>query len=329
MTGNIRNYIKENNWVWAAVGAFLLWLVMGLASGRMNLESFLSNAYTASFLALLAFGQMLVVSTGRGSIDLSIPGVLTLMAFISMKIIDGQDANVITALLTVAALSALIGVCNGLIVVFLKMPAIIATMAMNYILTTAALLINKHFSVFAVAPFLQSVTRLRIFGVQLMIYLVILLAVGLWLILNKTSYGKSLMALGQNLDAARLAGIKVVRVQIMTYVFSSLLAGSAGILISARVGGALLGMGDSYLLETIAAIVVGGTLISGGKANVPGALAGCLFLGLVVTAMQIMGFSVGAQRIAKGALIIAVLLIGTIRGRRKKDVDGLQPDACA
>jgi ribose transport system permease protein len=324
----IRNYIKENNWIWAAVGAFLLWFVMGIASGRMNLESFLSNAYTASFLAIIAFGQMLVVSTGRGSIDLSIPGVLTLMAFVSMKIINGQDSHVLLAVLTVVALSALIGICNSLIVIYLKMPAIIATMAMNYILTTASLLINKNFSIFAIAPMLQTVTRMRIFGVQLMIYLVLLLAFGLWLLLNKTSYGKSLLAIGQNLEAAKLAGIKVVRVEMLTYVFSSLLAGLAGMLISARVGGALLGMGDAYLLETVACIVVGGTLISGGKANVPGTLAGCLFLGLVGTAMQIMGFSIGAQRIAKGTLIIVVLLIGTIRRRKRIDTDRLQPDVC-
>ena len=91
-------------------------------------------------------------------------------------------------------------------------------------------------------------------------------------------------------------------------------------LISARVGSAILGMGDDYSLETVASIVVGGTLISGGKANVPGTLAGCLFLGLIVTAMQIMGFSVGAQNIAKGALIIIVLLLGTGQGKAERSV---------
>ena len=328
MITQTKNYIKENSWVWAALGAFLLWLIMGISSGRMNLESFLSNAYTASFLAIIAFGQMLVVTTGRGSIDLSIPGVLTLMAFVSMKIINGQNTHVLPAILVVLALCALIGICNGLIVIYLKIPAIIATMAMNYILTTAALLINKDFSIFAIAPVLQTITRMRIFGVQLMIYLVLLLAVGLWFLLNRTAYGKSLLAIGQNLEAAHLAGIKVVRVEILTYVFSSVLAGMAGMLISARVGGALLGMGDAYLLETVASIVVGGTLISGGKANVPGTLAGCLFLGLVVTAMQIMGFSVGAQRIAKGALIIVVLLVGTIRKKQKIALNQISANTC-
>ncbi len=313
-------YIKENNWVWAALGAFLLWLLMGISSGRLNLESFLSNAYTASFLAILAFGQMLVVTSGRGAIDLSIPGVLTLMAFVSMSIINGENSNVPLAILVIISLAVVIGVCNSMLVMYLKIPAIIATMAMNYILTTAALLINKNFQIFAIAPVLKSLTRARIFGVQLMIYITILLGILFWYILNKTNYGRSLLAMGQNMEAAKLAGIKVVKVEMMTYIISSVLAAFGGMLISARVGGALLGMGNAYSLETVASIVVGGTLISGGKANVPGTLAGCLFLGLIVTAMQIMGFSVGAQNIAKGVLIIIVLILGTQNNKSKKIV---------
>ena len=83
---SIRRYIANNSWLWAALASLLLWLVMGITANRLNLESFISNAYTATFLALLAYGQMLVITSGRGAIDLSIPGVLTLMAFISMTI---------------------------------------------------------------------------------------------------------------------------------------------------------------------------------------------------------------------------------------------------
>ncbi|WHH59384.1 ABC transporter permease [Petroclostridium sp. X23] len=320
----IVNYIKNNNWVWAAIGAFLLWLIMGISSGRLNLDSFLSNAYTASFLAIIAFGQMLVVTTGRGAIDLSIPGVLTFSAFVSVSIINGQNKNLILAILAIIVVGAVIGFFNSIFVMYLRIPAIIATMAMNYILTTAALLINKNFSIFAIAPALKAVTRAKILGIPLMIYIITVLAIFIWTILNKTPYGKSLHAVGQNIDAARLAGIKVVRVEMITYMASSILAALAGMLISARVGGALLGMGDAYLLETVASIVVGGTLISGGKANVVGTLAGCLFLGLVVTSMQIMGFSVGAQNILKGLLIIIVIVLGAASTNSNKHVKRLK-----
>ena len=278
---DIKSYIKRNNWIWAAFGSLLLWLIMGLYSGKLNAESFISNAYAASYLTLLAFGQMLVITSGRGAIDLSIP--------------------------------VLIGILNSLLVIYMRIPAIIATMAMNYILTTAALLINRKFSIFAIAPVLQAVTRNRLFGIPYMLYFTLLLAVLLYLLLNKSPYGKSLCAIGQNYTAAKLAGIKVVRVEMLTYIFSSVFAGVSGMLISARVGGALLGMGDAYTMESVASVVVGGTLISGGKASIPGTLVGCFFLGIIVTAMQLLGMSVGAQRIAKGLIIIFVVFIGTFQ----------------
>ena len=310
---DIKSYIKRNNWIWAAFGSLLFWLIMGLYSGKLNAESFISNAYAASYLTLLAFGQMLVITSGRGAIDLSIPGVLTLTAFVSMRIINGVNSNIPAALCVVFALSVLIGILNSLLVIYMRIPAIIATMAMNYILTTAALLINRKFSIFAIAPVLQAVTRNRLFGIPYMLYFTLLLAVLLYLLLNKSPYGKSLCAIGQNYTAAKLAGIKVVRVEMLTYIFSSVFAGVSGMLISARVGGALLGMGDAYTMESVASVVVGGTLISGGKASIPGTLVGCFFLGIIVTAMQLLGMSVGAQRIAKGLIIIFVVFIGTFQ----------------
>lgn len=316
--GKIKKYIRENTWVWAALGAFLLWLMMGISSGILSAESFLANAFTASFLAFLSYGQMLVVTSGRGAIDLSIPGVLTLMAFITMKIINGENANVPLALIVMLASCVLIGFLNSVMVIYLQIPAIIATMAMNYILTTLALLINKNFNVFTVAPVLKGLLQTRIFGVQLMIYIVLIVAAGFWFLMNRTSYGKSLLALGQNKEAAKLAGIKIVRVEMLTYIFCSVLAGIGGLLVSARVGSAILGMGDDYSLDTVASIVIGGTLISGGRANVPGTLAGCLFLGLTVTAMQLLGLSVGAQNVAKGVLIILVLVVSSGVGDDRK-----------
>ncbi|MCI1959068.1 MAG: ABC transporter permease [Clostridia bacterium] len=312
------SYIKENTWIWALIGSTILWLAMGISSGQLGFSSLISNANTAAFLAIMAFGQMLVVTSGRGAIDLSIPGVLTLMAFISMSIINGKNSMIVPAFIAVIAICAAIGFINSLLVIYLQIPAIIATMAMNYILTTAALLINKHFSIFTVAPVLKAFLKGKIFGIYFSIILAILLGVFCWFLLRKTSYGKSLLALGQNKNAASLAGVKTARVEMVTYILCSVLTGIAGILVSARVGSAVLGMGDTYTMDTVASIVIGGTLISGGRANVPGTLVGCLFLGLISAAMQVIGCSVGAQNIAKGALIILVLMLGTFQKKSAK-----------
>ncbi len=304
---------------------------MGLHAGRLNLESLITNAYTASFLAIVALGQMLVVTTGRGAIDLSIPGVITLAAYVSMSIVGGSDIMLVPGIVIPIAMGALIGLVNGGLVIWLKIPSIIATMAVNYILITMSLIINRGFSGFAICSILLGVTRIRFLNIPIVIYMVVILAGVIHIALNRTSYGKSLIAMGQNQLAAKLAGVKITRVELLTYVFSSVLAAIAGMLISARVGGAFLGMGDPYMLETIASIVIGGTLMSGGKANCAGTLAGAMFLGLIVTAMQIMGFQVGAQNVAKGALIIVVLLVSLSgdtpqRFRRKPEIPVSTPE---
>ena len=319
MFNQVRRFAAANTWVWAALGALLLWAVMGVSSGRLSFESLATNAYIASFLGIVALGQMLVVTSGRGAIDLSIPGVITLGAYVSLKVISGNDAMMIPGIIVIVLLGLLIGLINGSLVIWLRVPPIIATMAVNYILITMSLMINRGFADFVVNPMLQSFTKCKVLGLPVLVYIVLLLAAGIHLILNKTSYGRSLLALGQNYEAARLAGVKVIRVELITYMFSSVLAAMTGLLIAARVRGAFLGMGDSYMLESVASIVIGGTLISGGRANPAGALAGALFLGLIVTAMQLMGFGLGAQNVAKGLLIIIVLVISMSGGQTRPE----------
>lgn len=299
-------------WIWAVLGSAVLWIALGIVSGRPNFDSLFANAYTAAFLSVCALGQMLVITSGRGAIDLSIPGVLTLTAFVSMEIIGGENRNLTYAVFAVLMIGIVIGLINSFLVIFLKIPAIIATMAMNYILTTVSLLYNKGFSVFKVSPFLTALTRTKLAGtLHILIILILILGYFIHRLIFQTAYGKELIAVGQNITAAYFAGIRTRAVEIITYVFCSVLAAFAGMLISARVGGAFMGMGDSYTMETIGACVVGGTLISGGRASVFGTMAGCLFLSLIVTALQVGGASVGLQNIVKGFLIILVLMIGS------------------
>ncbi len=306
------NVFKENNqWIWAFLGAILIWLIMGLTTSRLNMESLYSNGISAAFLAIAAIGQMLVITSGRGAIDLSIPGVITLSAYLATGIINGSDVNLFQGLVIVLLVGAVIGLLNSLAIIYLKIPPMIATLAMGYVLTTASLVYNQGFAAFKICPVLIALTRNRFLTVPLIILFVCIVGLITAFVLNRTTYGRSLTAIGQNIEAAHLTGIGVTKTLISTYIISSILAGLAGILISARVGGAFLGMGDSYLLETVGSVVIGGTLISGGKATVLGTFFGCLFLVLLVTAMQVAGLPIGIQNMIKGALIIFVLLLAT------------------
>jgi ribose transport system permease protein len=309
--------LRSADWIWAVLGSVLMWFLLGLFARNLSLESLIATSTTAAFLAIVALGQMIVVSTGRGAIDLSIPGIITLAAYLATGISAGSNVRLLYVVPLVLLMGASIGVLNALSVLFLRIPPIIATLGMGYVVTTLILIYNPHYRSTYVAPVLTHLTRDRIFGV---IPLIVLVAIALVVLLGWmfrfTHFGRALTALGQNLQAARLAGIAVYRVEVIAYVMSGVLAAFGGILISARVGGAFLGLGDPYLLETVGSVVVGGTLIMGGRAVPVGTLFGSLFLVLLVTAMQVAGLRLGGQYIAEGALIILVLFLAAKRGAR-------------
>ena len=139
---------RNGSWLFAGIGCIVLWILMGLFGSGISLRSLIDNAYTASFLAIAGLAQMLVVTTGRGAIDLSIPGMITLGAYTCMGLCNGQNSMIIPALLVVILEGALVGVLNSAMVIWLKIPAIIATMAMNYMIVTVTMLINNQFNVF-------------------------------------------------------------------------------------------------------------------------------------------------------------------------------------
>jgi ribose transport system permease protein len=309
--------VKGIPWIWAAVGTFVMWVVLGLFAHNLNLESLVATSTNASFLAIVALGQMLVVTTGGGAIDLSIPSVITLSAFLSTGIAAGSDLKVLYAVPIVLVTGGFIGLVNAFTVLLLRIPPIIATLGTGYIVTTAILIYNPHFTTAYVAPVLLHVARDRLFGVVPVVLLItIAIVILLSLMLARTRYGKCLTAVGQNLDAARLTGMPVNLIQGVAYILCSTLAAFGGIMISAQVNGAFLGLGDPYLLQTVGSVVVGGTLIFGGRAVPLGTLLGSLFLVLLVTAMQVAGLKIGGQLVAVGLFIILVLFLATERIRQ-------------
>ncbi len=312
-SSSLAGHLRDQRWIWAFAGALAVWVAMGLVTNGVRLESLASNGVAASFLIIAAIGQMYVVTSGRGAIDLSIPGVITLSAFVATGFIHGSDARLLIGIPLILVMGAAIGAVNGGVVLFLRIPPIIATLAIGYVLTTAALLYNQGFAVFRVSPLLTSLARGRLLAVPTIVLFACGVAALAALGLRRTVFGRSLLAIGQNLEAARLAGIEVNRVQLVAYVVSGVCAALTGTLLSARVGGAFLGMGDSYLLESIAGVVIGGTLVFGGRSTTLGTMFGCLFLVLLVTAMQAAGFPIGTQNIVKGALIVLVLIVATER----------------
>lgn len=129
MIAHLRS-IRNVEWIWALLGSLVMWLVLGAFARSVSLESLIATSTTAAFLAIVALGQMVVITTGRGAIDLSIPGVITLAAYLATGLGGGSNARLLLVFPLVLAIGAAIGVANALTVLFLRIPPIIATLGM-------------------------------------------------------------------------------------------------------------------------------------------------------------------------------------------------------
>jgi ribose transport system permease protein len=211
---------------------------------------------------------------------------------------------------------------NAVLVILVRIPAIIATLATGYILATGTLIANRWAAGFSVSPMLKTLTAGRIEGVPVMLIIALAAVAAASFLLNRTVYGRALSAVGQNRRAAELAGIRTGRVVTATFIASSALAAVTGMLLGAYAGGAFLEMGTPYLLQSIGAVVLGGSLILGGSSTALGTFWGGLLLVLIVTTIQIAGLPPGAQDIVQGLVVIAVLSLAggqAIRRRRSRE----------
>lgn len=311
-----REFLQRNRWVWSLAGVLILWLALSIVTHRFSLQSLSGVAISASFLALAGLGQMFVITAGRGNIDLSIPNVLTLSAYMSTILIQGHDTRLWMGVLIALAIGLVVGVVNAFLVLALRIPAIIATLATGYILATASLFANRALVSYGVSPTLKWLATERLGGMPVITVIAILAVIVASIVLGRLVYGRTLSAVGQNTRAAYLAGLRVTRIVAATFVISSLLAAIDGLLLQAYVGGAFLGMGSPYLLQSLGAVVLGGSLIMGGASTALGTLFGCVLLVLIVATMQVAGLPAGMQDIVQGIVVISVLsLAGGVRGR--------------
>jgi len=309
----VADFTDRHRWIWAALGVLILWAALGLGSERFNLASLSGVARSASFLTFVALGQMFVVATGRGNIDLSVASVVTLSAFITVTLADGQNARLPLALGAAIGAGLVVGALNAFLVVKLRIAAMIATLAMGYLLASATLLVNRAVRGFETPTVLAWLASGRIGGIPVIAILAVAATLVAGFAIRRLGFGRQLSAVGQNIGAADFAGIRTGRVITSAFLVSGASSALAGALLSAYSGGAFLDMGSPYLLQSVGAVVLGGSLIFGGFSTAVGTLLGSVLLILVVSTMQVWGLPVGMQDIVQGALIILMLALAANR----------------
>jgi len=294
--------------VWLATGALLV-IAAIIAPETLSGESLSSGVLPfMTFLAVAGLGQMLVIMIG--GIDLSIPGVIVLVANVMVGVSSGEDSGLLRAIVVALVLSAGIGVVNGLLVSIAGLNPLIVTLAVGQIVTGvtvgyARTIANET----AVPPALSSWAIRDFLGVMWIFWVGVAVTVILTLAVRYTRVGRRFQAVGANPRAGWIGGLHVQRYQTLAYAIAGLLYGCAGILLAGFIRSPSIDLGDPYLLGPIAMVVIGGASLTGGLASTTSTWVAAFGLTFLSQMLRVLGLSTAWQYVVYGAAIAAGMVI--------------------
>lgn len=288
----------------------LIAIVSSLSPNFFTVNNLFNILQQTSVNAIMAVGMTLVILTS--GIDLSVGSLLALTGAVAASMV-GADVNAFVAVAGALALGAAIGACTGVIVAKGKVQAFIATLVMMLLLRgvtrvyTDGSPVNTGFS--DNADLFGWFGIGRPLGIPTPVWLMIIVFAAAWYLLHHTRLGRYIYALGGNEAATRLSGINVDRIKIIVYALCGLLAALASVIEVARLSSAQPMAGNGYELDAIAAVVLGGTSLAGGKGRIIGTLIGALILGFLNNGLNLLGISSNYQMIVKAVVILLAVLV--------------------
>ena len=299
--------------IWVAT-AVLFALSPLLASGSVSHSALLSMLPFAAILAIAGIGQTLVIQQ-RG-LDLSVPGMITLTTILVTRIPHGHDDRLPEAIGVVLLACVASGLISGIAITWLSITPLVATLGVNALLPGVVFQITSGASTSAAPPGLANFALDKTLGIPnavLIAAVAILLVAG---IIRSTIVGRRFVAVGASPAAAHAAGVRVKAYEVATYVFASITYGAAGILVAGFLGTPGIGAGNDYLLPTIAAVVLGGTSLAGGRGSVVATGIGALFLTQLEQVVRGMGAPASVQFVIQGSIIALGMAVGAVQWRR-------------
>jgi len=301
-------------------GIFLAFLILAVILSVSN-EFFLTPGNISNVLlqtsinGVLAVGMTFVILTG--GIDLSVGSVVALAGIVSASFattsstaaIYGAPYPVAIPLTVGVVVGIVCGALSGLIVSYFSVPAFVTTLGMLSAARGLTLIYGGGRPVPALTSEYRWIGTGHVFGIPAPVIILAIIFGLAWWTLTRTRFGRYIYAVGGNAHAAKTSGIDVVRIRFAVYVISAGLAGIAGMLLSARTGSALPQAGIAYELDAIAAVVIGGTSLSGGVGRITGTLIGALIIGVMNNGLDLMGIQSYYQQVLKGALIVGAVML--------------------
>jgi len=291
------------------IGLLLIVIIISIMSPNfLTLNNLLNVLRQVSINALIAFGMTFVILTG--GIDLSVGSILALTGAVTAGLMAG-GMDPLLAMFLGLLLGAVLGAINGVIIAKGKVAPFIATLATMTIYRGLTLVYTegKPISGLGDSQAFQLLGKGYFFGIPVPVITMAITFGILYFILKKTTFGRRVYAVGGNEEASRLSGISVDRIKIYVYALTGMLAALAAMILTSRLNSAQPTAGNMFELDAIAAVVLGGTSLTGGRGWIVGTLIGALIIGVLNNGLNLIGVSSFFQQVVKGAVILVAVLL--------------------
>lgn len=295
--------------------AFFIMILMALVIGTIQ-PIFFTTANLFNVLRqvcasmILAMGFTFVI--GLGEIDLSVGAIMGLNGVIMSKLIVEMGWGIVPSIIAVLVLSVVFGLVNASIISALDIPPFIVTLATQSLFRGSVYVITRMAPISGLPQHFIDIGQGKIGIVPIQVIIMIVVVIISYIVANYTAFGRYVIAMGGNAMATRVCGINTRKVRAEVYIYTSICATIAGIITTARAASAQIAAGNNMEMDVIAAVVIGGTAMTGGNMNMIGTVFGCIIVGMIANGMNLMGINSNYQVIAKGALILLALVIDRI-----------------
>jgi ribose transport system permease protein len=318
-TGPISSfYQRYRKMIIAVVLIALIYIVGHIATGSfLSIANVLLTLKFATFIALFGLCQMLVICSG-GDIDLSVGYVATLVVILTANVMDGHNETLWIAILIAIGIGCVVGLGNGLLTAYVKLPSLVVTMAMANIVQGVVNVYSAGSGLSGQpSPVLQQLSAKMTGIFPNIVWVLIAAAVVVMLIMYRTKIGVKLMGVGSNPVAAFLSGVNVKRVRTIAFVVSGAIAGLVGLLLIGNSGMAFKDMGSMYVMPSIAAVVIGGLSLNGGEGNYIGVILGAVVLQALTNLFVAFGWGDAGKWLGYG-IILLLMLIAYVREKTNR-----------
>ncbi len=315
-TNPVVAYFKRNI---GTIGALLLLcVIVSVATPKFLTSSNIFNLFKSNAVnAIISCGLLMAILMGE--IDISVGSIVGVTGVVAAYLITNVGVPSWLVVIIILVLGALIGALNGFFISYVGVPAFVATLGTQSIGRGVAEIITNGVTIRIRDEAYTKLGNMNIGGLSITVLYAAVILIFTWFLLNRTRFGYYVYALGGNKVAAEYSGVNVKKYNMLPYVLGGFFCGIGGMIWSARLGSAAATLGSGFEMDAIAAVVIGGTSMSGGVGTVGGTFIGILIIGVITNGLNLMSINSFWQDVFKGIIILAAVVIDIIRKKRAAD----------